>query len=131
MGRRSWIGAVQVNAQHIKSTHPHHPTPHPTHESGPNGGKKPKRLKGRRRHRGHPKGFIKAPGSTHRLTRQHQRGTGYTCPPLMLIEQMHTRLNINYYFQKKLLLYYNISASCIYKTLHSITKQKRQQQRRG
>ena len=47
---------------------------------------KPKRLKGRRWHRGHPKGGIQAPGSPQRLTIQHQGGTGYTCPTLMLIE---------------------------------------------
>ena len=39
MGRQGWIGAVQVSAQHIKSTHPHQPTPHPTQELGPISGK--------------------------------------------------------------------------------------------
>ena len=92
MGRRGGIGAVQVRTHHITSPHPHHPTP-PLHPIiGTKQREKPKRHKVRRRHRGHPKGGIQATRSPQRQTRQHQGGTGYTCPPLILIEQTHTRI---------------------------------------
>ena len=94
-----WRCSGKNSPHKINTPPPTNPPPHPRIGSKQRG--KLKRLKGRRRHRGHPKGGIQAPGSPQRLTRQHQGGTGYTCPLLMLIEQTHTRLKINYYFQKQ------------------------------
>ena len=84
MGRRGVIGAVQVRTHHIKSPHHHHPTPPPHPRIRTKQREKPKRHKDRQRHRGHHKGGVQATRSPLRLTRKHQGGTGYTCPPLLM-----------------------------------------------